>query len=61
MKAFRYICAALIFSVAAFFGHKSIDALTTMYLHFAIIAFGCGLIVLLDGGRKRNAKSRKIS
>lgn len=61
MKTFKYISALLIFTISAYFGYLAIGALTTMYLHFCLITAGCGILVLLDGGRKQNAKSGKKS
>lgn len=60
MKAFKYICAALIFAIAAYNGYRCIGQISPMYFDFFVITLLCGVVVLLDGGRS-NAKSRKKS
>ncbi len=60
MKAFKYICAALIFAITAYNGYICLGQISPMYFDFFIITLLCGVVVLLDGGRS-NAESRKES
>ena len=55
MKAFRYIISSLIFAIAAVCGYNCIGQISLIPYIFFGITLGCGLIVLLDGGKKKNA------
>ena len=61
MKLFRYICSAIIFALAGYLGYRCIGEISRTYILLFLLVFCCGMIVLLDGGRKTNASVCKKS
>ena len=55
MKAFRYIISIFIFAIAAACGYNCIGQISMIPYLFFGITLGCGFIVLLDGGKEKNA------
>lgn len=51
MKAFRYICASIIFALAGYLGYRCLGEISRTYTLLFLIVLCCGMIVLLDGGR----------
>ena len=61
MKLFRYTCSAIIFALAGYLGYRCIGEISRTYILLFLLVFCCGMIVLLDGGRKTNASVCKKS
>lgn len=59
MKLFRYICAGIIFALAAYLGYRCIGEISRTYILLFALVFCCGMIVLLDGGRNTKHRARK--
>ena len=55
MKAFRYIISIFIFAIAAACGYNCTGQISLIPYLFFGITLGCGFIVLLDGGKEKNA------
>ena len=59
MKLFRYICAGIIFILAAYLGYRCIGEISRTYILLFGLVVCCGMIVLLDGGRSTARQEQK--
>lgn len=55
MKLFKWIIITLIFALASVIGYQCIDTMSAVPFCFLIQIIGCGLLVMTDGWKKKNA------